>query len=134
MIFMTIAMCWMAFLHNAKHGNSSAPAPFSAFSIANVFASATLWPSIPYVVPEKMLGIAYGLMLSLLNMCVTFGPIFVGLIHDNTMGTDHGYFWSIAFIIFWLTLGIADCIMLIKYDKENGYKLFTPEYITKAYF
>ncbi|MDR3547402.1 MAG: hypothetical protein P4M11_03860 [Candidatus Pacebacteria bacterium] len=36
------------------------------------------------VLPSEMLGIAYGIMLSLLNACITVGPIIVGLIHDST--------------------------------------------------
>ncbi len=40
-----------------------------------------------------MLGIAYGIMLSLLNACITVGPIIVGLIHDSTEEYDHGYAW-----------------------------------------
>ncbi len=132
MIVMVVSMCWLGFLDNGK-GVLLSIAPFAIFAVANVFVSAALWPSIPYVVPAEMLGVAYGVMLSTLNLCIAFGPIILGLIHDATERYDHGYAWSLAFIVVWLVVGVYDALLLTKYDAENNYKLFIPEAVNKAY-
>ena len=128
MVFM---IAWIGFIKNSEDGDIQPIIPFTIFAISNVFGTASLWPSIPYAVPPEMLGVAYGIMISLFNLCVTVLPLFLGLIHDASERYDHGYAWPLAFIITWLLMGVYDAILLSRYDANTGYKLYISEHENK---
>ncbi|EGR34415.1 major facilitator superfamily domain protein [Ichthyophthirius multifiliis] len=75
--------------------------PLVLFGIFYSFYAAVLWPCIPLVVPEKIVGTAFGITNSLQNGGLALGPIIVGLIIDHTKHKMNEYFWmEIFFIIF----------------------------------
>lgn len=73
--------------------------PIVMFGIGySVFAS-TLWPSIPYVVQAKTVGTAFGITTAIQNIGMSFAPTIAGIIHDQTISLDSGYYWVISFIL-----------------------------------
>jgi len=71
----------------------------------SIYASA-LWGCIPYTVPPKAIGTAYGLTTAIQNIGLTISP----LLASQTMRTSRkdGYFWT---MIYYMTLSILGCII-----------------------
>ena len=65
---------------------------FSIYAVA-------LWGSIPYVVPESIVGTAFGVTTAIQNTGLCVSPIVVGYIKDRTLKIDHGFFWVHAFFL-----------------------------------
>jgi len=57
--------------------------PRTLCGFAYCFFSASLWPSIPYVVDKKLLGSAYGVITSLQNIGLVLGPFIASLVVNN---------------------------------------------------
>lgn len=51
------------------------------------------WALIPVVVEERVLGTAYGIASSVLNMSLSIVPTIGSIIHDATISTRNGFFW-----------------------------------------
>ena len=49
----------------------------------SIYASA-LWSSIPYIVPARTIGSAFGLTMSILSTGLTIAPLIVGVLEDRT--------------------------------------------------
>lgn len=50
---------------------------------ASCFLSSSLWPAVPWVVPDNMLGFSYGVMTAVQNIGLAVVPIAVGVILDH---------------------------------------------------
>ena len=48
-----------------------------------MFASA-LWPSVPYLVPEKAVGIAYGVVTAVQNLGLAVVPLLVAAVYNES--------------------------------------------------
>lgn len=64
---------------------ASVPAPvmMSAMGVFYSFLVSGLWPSVPWVVPENMVGFAYGVMTALQNTGLAIFPLITGAVLDN---------------------------------------------------
>lgn len=77
--------------------NELIPLIFTGFGYS-IYAAA-IWGSVPYVVPAKSVGTAFGLATSIQNIGLVVAPTIVGIIKDRTKTVGHGYFWVFAFFI-----------------------------------
>ena len=81
--------------------------------------AAILWPCVPLVVEEKILGTAYGLVTSLGNLNLAVSPLIFGALKSGTEERD-GYFWAIFFIMM-QGVGVLFCGIGVKViDFRNG--------------
>jgi len=83
-------MIWLTLIPQTKE-NYACLFPYSAYSIVNVIFAAAFWPCLPYVVQENMLGVAYGIVITVFNFLVAAGTVIEGIIHDNTLEFGKGY-------------------------------------------
>eukprot|EP00331_Platyophrya_macrostoma_P032921 CAMPEP_0176440704 /NCGR_PEP_ID=MMETSP0127-20121128/20736_1 /TAXON_ID=938130 /ORGANISM="Platyophrya macrostoma, Strain WH" /LENGTH=498 /DNA_ID=CAMNT_0017825293 /DNA_START=40 /DNA_END=1536 /DNA_ORIENTATION=+ len=60
-----------------------APAMMSAMGVFYSFLVSGLWPSVPWVVPENMVGFAYGVMTALQNTGLAIFPLITGAVLDG---------------------------------------------------
>ena len=60
------------------------------------------WPCIPLIVEPRTLGTACGLMSCLINLGITVNMGVLGVIHDYTLSSHNGYFWT----------QIAHCVLI----------------------
>ena len=86
--------------------------------IANSVYAAVLFPMIPMVVEKKLLGTAYGLCSSLMNIGLSIGPIMVGALtypHRN----ENAYIWvNVSLGGFW-ALGVLCSFGLLIFNKTR---------------
>jgi len=55
--------------------------------------STSLWPCVSFVVDnKKLLGSAFGIIMSIQNIGMSLGPLLVTFLHDATKGYKHGFF------------------------------------------
>ena len=83
----------------------------------SVYAAA-LWGCIPYTVPARLVGTAYGLCTAIQNIGLTISPLVGGFILDNTKKED-GYFWLMVYFAFLACCGIVFNVWLYIDDLKN---------------
>ena len=83
---------------------------------------AALWPSVPKIIDEKILGSAYGLIFWVQNIGLCFVPKIIGSLRQSTGG------YLIPMIVFssFGILAFIFSIMLKAEDKKKGYGLELP--------
>ena len=83
---------------------------------------AALWPSVPKIIDEKILGSAYCLIFWVQNIGLCLVPVLIGILHESS----GGYLLpEIVFAVFGL-LALLLCILLKKEDRRKGYGLEKP--------
>ncbi|TKG96081.1 MFS transporter [Puteibacter caeruleilacunae] len=105
--------------------------------IAFSLVPSAMWPSVPKIIPEKLLGSAYALIFWIQNIGLWGIPLLVGIVLDKTnpgiaaakkAGEDVVYDYSVTWIIF-VSLTIVALVvgLLLKLeDKKKGYGLELP--------
>jgi len=74
--------------------------PILFIGIASSVYAAVLFPMIPLVVNPKVLGSAYGICSSTMNIGLALGPILVGGLTFQDQGQD-AYFWvTVTLLVF----------------------------------
>ena len=84
---------------------------------------AVLWPSIPIVVGQRLMSLAYGLIFSVNNLVLAFVPLLLGSIHDKTQHYKSGYFWTEILLALLVAVGIVNTVWIRIEDKKKGEKL-----------
>lgn len=85
-----------------------------------IYAS-VLWPSVSILIDEELLGLAFGILYSLLNLAEFVFPIILGYVYDETNAED-GYFW---FSFFFVGNSVVALIFgIVLYIKDTGNKSF----------
>ncbi len=98
---------------------------------------AALWPSVPKLVDEKIIGSAYAAIFWIQNIGLGLFPALIGLVLTNTneAGTaahELNYTWALVMLA---ALGIAALLISIylkAVDKKKGYGLEQPNIVEKA--
>jgi len=70
----------------------------------SVYAAA-LWGCIPYTVPARLVGTAYGLCTAIQNIGLTISPAISAACLQN--GKEHGYFWLMMYFCALSCIGIV---------------------------
>ena len=76
--------------------------------------ASSLWPLVAYVIPEKSLGTAYGVMQAVQNLGLAVMPLVAGAVADSV-----GYL--VLEIIFLLCLFSAISCAIVLYIIDNGH-------------
>ena len=84
---------------------------------------AIFWPCTPLVVDKKIVGSAYGLITSLLNLIMFLVPLLMGVIHDHSKGMKSGYFWTEIALIGIVGFGAFVTFKMYYVDKKSGLRL-----------
>jgi hypothetical protein len=68
--------------------------PYFVYGINYAIYIIVMWGSLSFLVEQKHIATAYGILASLQNIGTTIMPPLVGAIHDSTTMYRHGYFWE----------------------------------------
>ena len=95
------------------------------FGAGYAIYTATIWACIPLVVEEKMLGTAYGIATAFQNGVGALALMVVGKIQDLTK-SQFGYFWSTAFLLALVSIGLVSGVLLKGLNTKRYGKLDKP--------
>ncbi len=105
--------------------------------IAFSLVPSAMWPSVPKIIPEHLLGTAFALIFYIQNIGLMFIPWALGLILDKTnpgvaeqlkAGEDVVYNYTTTMSVFVVLSGLSIIValMLLRDDKKEGYGLELP--------
>jgi len=105
--------------------------------IAFSLVPSAMWPSVPKIIPEHLLGTAFALIFYIQNIGLMFIPWALGLILDKTnpdvaeqlkAGQDVVYNYTTTMSVFVIlsALAVVVALMLKRDDKKEGYGLELP--------
>ena len=128
---LTFAFILPAFDGNAVGGTIVAYVTILVLGASFSLVPAALWPSVPKLVDEKIIGSAYAAIFWIQNIGLGLFPALIGMVLNNTNpeGTsahDLDYTWALVMLA---TLGIAALLISVylkAVDKKKGYGLEEP--------
>ena len=95
--------------------------PLVGQGIAYSVFAATLWPSIPFTVPQRAEGLAYGFVTAIQNGGLALFPIIVSIVYD---GSGRRYIPSVELIfVGFAIVGLFMGLCLNVYDASHGHVL-----------
>eukprot|EP01006_Ploeotia_vitrea_P057353 TRINITY_DN68171_c8_g5_i2.p1 TRINITY_DN68171_c8_g5~~TRINITY_DN68171_c8_g5_i2.p1 ORF type:complete len:627 (-),score=58.27 TRINITY_DN68171_c8_g5_i2:1005-2885(-) len=98
-------------------GVESAGPPAAAMvgvGISVTLLGASLWPAVPYIVDQKVLGSAYGMMTAVQNFGLAVTPQIIGVIRDKTEQQGvKSYYYCLYVLMFNGIVGCTCCIVLM---------------------
>lgn len=94
--------------------------PLILVGIGYSIYGAALWGSIPYVVEAKTVGTAFGFVTAIQNGGMAIAPTIGSLIHDGSLGSQHGYYYQSLFWVLLCVLGLFLNIWLYFEDVRNN--------------
>lgn len=108
-------------------------APLVLLGIGYSVYASVMWSCIPYVVPKKAVGTAFGVTTAFQNMGLGAAPLAIGWLKDGTSPQD-GYFFVSLFLVGMGILGILSAILLFVADITGNKVLSSsdPRSILKA--
>ncbi|MCR5588432.1 MAG: MFS transporter [Bacteroidales bacterium] len=128
---LTFAFVLPAFKGNAVGGTIVAYVTILVLGASFSLVPAALWPSVPKLVDEKIIGSAYAAIFWIQNIGLGLFPALIGMVLNNTNpeGTaahELNYTWALVMLA---ALGIAALLISIylrAVDKKKGYGLEQP--------
>ena len=96
--------------------------------IAFGLVPSAMWPSVPKIIPMKLLGTAYALIFYIQNIGLSMVPMWIGSVNEaNTDASGFiDYTESMTIFAGFGVFAIIISVMLIVLDKKNGYGLQKP--------
>lgn len=97
--------------------------------IAFGLVPSAMWPSVPKIIPMKLLGTAYALIFYIQNLGLALVPVWIGKVNQaNTMadGKTIDYTQSMTIFACFGAIAIVISLLLIMEDKRKGYGLQKP--------
>jgi len=94
--------------------------------------AAVFWPCIPLVVGQKLMGVGYGLAFSAENLMLALLPLALGAIHDSTIETRQGYFWTQITLAGVVAIAVVISVWVYIQDKSKGGILDKPSVEAEA--
>lgn len=97
--------------------------------IAFGLVPSAMWPSVPKIIPMKLLGTAYALIFYIQNIGLALAPVWIGKVNQaNTMadGKTIDYTQSMTIFACFGAIAIVISLLLIMEDKRKGYGLQKP--------
>ena len=135
-ILLVICHLTFTFVHPAFKGNAVGGTIVAYVTILVLGASfslvpAALWPSVPKLVDEKIIGSAYAAIFWIQNIGLGLFPALIGIVLNNTnepgkAAHELNYTWALVMLA---ALGIAALLISIYLrvvDKKKGYGLEEP--------
>ena len=113
-----VVHCVLAFTHVDPVG------PLVGQGLAYAGFAAELWPSVPLVVQEHLVGLAFGLVTSVQNCGLALFPVIISAIYE---GNNDAYIPSVEyFFIALAVVGFLIGLYLNFYDYVREFKLNKP--------
>lgn len=97
--------------------------------IAFGLVPSAMWPSVPKIIPMKLLGTAYALIFYIQNIGLALVPVWIGKVNQaNTMadGKTIDYTQSMTIFACFGAIAIVISLLLIMEDKRKGFGLQKP--------
>ena len=101
--------------------------------IAFGLVPSAMWPSVPKIIPMKLLGTAYALIFYIQNIGLALVPVWIGKVNQNNTIQDMAsgkdvinYTESMMIFAGFGAVAILISILLILEDKRKGYGLQKP--------
>lgn len=97
--------------------------------IAFGLVPSAMWPSVPKIIPMKLLGTAYALIFYIQNIGLALVPVWIGKVNQaNTMadGKTIDYTQTMTIFACFGAIAIVISLLLIMEDKRKGYGLQNP--------
>lgn len=97
--------------------------------IAFGLVPSAMWPSVPKIIPMKLLGTAYALIFYIQNIGLALVPVWIGKVNQaNTMadGKTIDYTQSMTIFACFGAIAIVISLLLIMEDKRKGYGIQKP--------
>lgn len=97
--------------------------------IAFGLVPSAMWPSVPKIIPMKLLGTAYALIFYIQNIGLALVPVWIGKVNQaNTLadGKTIDYTQSMTIFACFGAIAIIISLLLIMEDKRKGYGLQKP--------
>lgn len=98
--------------------------------IAFSLVPSAMWPSVPKIIPNHLLGTAYALIFYVQNIGLALVPILVGSVIENYVQTtlpdgtvSYNYSYAMVVFIVFSVLAFAFAMMLKSEDRKKGYGL-----------
>lgn len=93
--------------------------------IAFGLVPSAMWPSVPKIIPMKLLGTAYALIFYIQNIGLSMIPMWIGSVNDKNTGADGviNYTESMTIFAAFGAVAIVISILLLLEDKKKGYGL-----------
>lgn len=87
-----------------------------------------MWPSVPKIIPMKLLGTAYAVIFYIQNIGLAMVPMWIGAVNDKNTSADGyiDYTESMAIFAAFGVVAIIISYLLIVEDKKKGYGLEKP--------
>ena len=96
--------------------------------IAFGLVPSAMWPSVPKIIPMKLLGTAYALIFYIQNIGLALVPVWIGKVNQANTMADGTIDYTETMTIFagFGVLAIAISLLLLMEDKRKGYGLQKP--------
>lgn len=129
---MIIGSCLLTFVHVmfALPINSWVPAIVLMLILGIAFGlvPSAMWPSVPKIIPMKLLGTAYALIFYIQNIGLALIPVWIGKVNQANTGADGVIDYTQTMTIFaaFGVIAIIISFLLLFEDKRKGYGLQKP--------
>ena len=96
--------------------------------IAFGLVPSAMWPSVPKIIPMKLLGTAYALIFYIQNIGLALVPVWIGKVNQANTAADGSIDYTETMTIFALfgVVAIVIAFLLLMEDKRKGYGLQKP--------
>jgi MFS family permease len=96
--------------------------------IAFGLVPSAMWPSVPKIIPMKLLGTAYAVIFYIQNIGLSMVPILIGKVNDSNTSADGfiDYTQSMTIFAVFGIVAIVIAFLLLLEDKKKGYGLQQP--------
>ncbi len=121
-VIMIVCHLCFAFLLPAFPSKTLALILILTLGVSFSLVPAALWPSVPKIIDEKILGSAYCVIFWVQNIGLCLVPLLIGKVLDKT----GGYFWPMIIFASFGVLAFIFSIWLKAEDKKKGYGLEKP--------
>ena len=93
--------------------------------IAFGLVPSAMWPSVPKIIPMKLLGTAYAVIFYIQNIGLSMVPILIGKVNQANMDAEGNIDYTTSMTIFaaFGAIAIVIAIALLAEDKKKGYGL-----------
>ena len=87
-----------------------------------------MWPSVPKIIPMKLLGTAYAVIFYIQNIGLSMVPMWIGSVNEKNTGADGVIDYTESMTIFagFGVVAIIIAVMLLLEDKKKNYGLEQP--------
>lgn len=114
--FAEIISCLLFIFISGTRNKNLVIIPLCLFGMAKILQKQFLFISIGFIVDKKYYGLAYGCLVSSLNIGSFIGPMVFGIVRDSTLKQMNGFLWPLIETIFFQILNIVLTLWVFALD------------------